>query len=137
LILALGLVGFAGCGPKGGQVKGTLVLPPSIKLAESDAVQISLIPESGKDAPPPAEFTVSNLSFELKGIGGRGVPAGHYKVSAMLQPYGTADVTKRKPLFDALNEKYNPGKTPMTYDVTGDAVQTIKIDLAKGAVTKE
>jgi hypothetical protein len=136
LIFALGVVGFAGCGPKGGQVKGTLVLPANVKLAENDAVQVSLIPESGKDTPPPGEFTVADMSFQLKGIGGRGVPAGKYKVSVMVQPYGGADA-KRKPLFEALNEKYNPGKTPLTYDVTGDSVQTITIDLTKGAVTKQ
>lgn len=133
LFFALCLLGLAGCGAGGGTIKGTLVLPPNVKLEESDNVQVAFNPESGKDSPPPAIFTLSTMSFESKRV----LP-GTYKVSVMLQPYqGSPDAAKRKPLLDSLNDKYGPGNTKLTYQATNEGQQSVTIDLVKGTVTKQ
>jgi hypothetical protein len=139
LIFALCLLGLGGCGGhKGGIVKGTLVLPPNVKPGETDSLTVLFRPEEGTGESAPAPVNVADMSFSAKGATGKGVAPGKYKLIISLQPYmGSAEAEKRRPLYDAINNKYDEKNTKLSYDVTNEAQQSIVVDLAKGTVTKQ
>jgi hypothetical protein len=129
LILLVG-----GCGKKNPvTVSGKLVLPPTIKLADTDSVQINFTPvDAGDDQPAGATFNKPDMSFVCKNI-----TPGKYKVSVLLSVYkGTPDSEKRDYEYKVFNKSHTE-KMNLTFDVTSDAEQKITIDLANGKVQKQ
>jgi hypothetical protein len=125
LILLVG-----GCGTKKQvTLTGKLILPPNIKLAEKEMVQITFTPVDEGEKPVGAQFTNSDMSFICKNI----VP-GKYKVSVSLGFYkGMPDMEKREYEFKQFNKSHTE-KMNLTFDVISDAEQKITIDLANGKV---
>jgi len=138
LAFALGLLVVAGCGQTGATVKGTLVLPPKIKVGENDYVQVTLVPEKEEGEAAPAQVNLSDMSFTAKGPTGKGVHPGNYKVAVSVQLYNTSnpESEKLKPVVEALNKQYDSANTKLRYAVTNDPQQSITVDLTKGEVTK-
>jgi hypothetical protein len=136
LALALGLLALAGCGQHGATVKGTVVLPPQVKLEENDSLIVILVPEGENSVASPSPVK-PDLSFVSMGPTGKGVPPGKYKITVSLTPYmGSPEAEKRKPSLDPINKQYDSAHTKLSYEVTSDPQQSITIDLAKGTVTK-
>jgi predicted small lipoprotein YifL len=135
--LALCLLVLPGCGKSGAVIKGTLILPPNVKLNDTDSVTISFVPEDMKGQAYPAAFSISENSFVAEGPRKKGIPAGKYKIVLELHPYrGSPDSASRASFFDQFNQYYNAGSTKLTYEVTSDSTQSITIDLVQGTVTK-
>jgi hypothetical protein len=135
--VALGLLVLTGCGGKGVPAQGTLVLPPALKLQDTDTVEIKFVPENpgGKDAT--GKFSVADNSFVATSNGGKGVEPGHYKIAVHILPYpGNPDSATRAALLATLNNAYDLSHTRLTCDVTTDPSQSFTIDLARGTVTK-
>jgi len=135
VLCALFLPGCAGS--KGVPVKGKLVLPPNVKLAEKDLVTVTLVPEA-KDTPgATGKVSHTDQTFELTIGPKKGVSPGKYKVAVSLQPYpGEPGSDVRTKGLASINKKYSSEKTPLTCEVTSDPNQSITVDLAKSKVTK-
>jgi hypothetical protein len=132
------LLVFAGCGgSKSIVVKGTVVLPAKTQLVESDDVKISLIPDDPAGKTAVGKAAGKDLSFELKAADGKGIPPGTYKITVKITPYaGEKDSSERAKQFEGVNKTFDAKSTPLSYEVTKDATQTIAIDLGLGKVTK-
>lgn len=133
----LALLVLPGCGKKGAPVKGKLVLPPEVKLADNDTVKVTFIPDKTGAEGYSGKVSPSDLSFVVDSGNKKGVQPGKYKVAVSIQPYpGGEGTAERKQKLQPLNSAYDPGTTKLTYDVTSDSNQSITIDLTKGSVTK-
>jgi len=129
---------LSGCGGKKGVTVNGKLVPGNLKLAETDSVEISFSPEApgGKAASGMAKG--NDPSFVVNSADGKGVEPGKYKVGVRIQPYmGSAGAAGRASALEKINKDYDPTKTKLTYEVTGDATQSITVDLAKGTVTKD
>jgi hypothetical protein len=132
LVAALGLLVLPGCGKSPVEVKGTLVLPSDLKLADEDKISIAFTPETKGDKPGSANLSGSERSFTAKLVPGK------YKVSVQISPYpGSPGSEERNSAVSALNFANSPDKTPLTYEVTGDPGQNIEVDVGKKTVTKK
>lgn len=129
----LGLVVLTGCGESRVALEGKVNFPPSLKFADNDQFEVRFFsPESptkggaASGKAKDANFTVNN------------VPAGKYKVAVRVTPYPgeKGSESRAKLLEENLNKKYDAKSTPLTYDVTSDAKQSVTIDLTKNSVTK-
>lgn len=126
---------LAGCGKKSAAVKGTVVFPPNIKLAENDAGKIILVPETEGNPSASGAISSGDNSFTVNGPTGKGVALGKYKITVRLNPYpGDPASDKREELFASVNDYYDTETSKLTCEVTGDS--SITIDLGKGTVTK-
>ena len=125
-----------GCGgPKLSTIKGTLVLPPNVKVEDNDHIVVEFTPAADTAKGGGATVTISNMSFETP-ASDRLAP-GSYKVAVSAQPYpGSANAAQHKTQLAPINEKYGE-KSPLKYDVTSDSVQTITVDLAEGKIVKK
>jgi predicted small lipoprotein YifL len=133
LTLVACLLVLVGCGGKGSTVKGTLVLPPNLKLIDTDTATVNFVDaKTGHAAPAPVK--IPDLTFMTAGPKGKGVPPGDYKITVEVGAY-SAD-PKRQPIFDQINSQYELKNTKLTYQVTSDPEQSIVVDLAKGTVSK-
>lgn len=129
----------AGCGggsKKGTVLKGTVVLPPNVKLEENDSATISFVPAAGAGEQFAVAIKPSDLTFEASGPTGKGVTPGNYKITIRLQPYKPGE-SQEKRVFDAISRKYDAGNSNLSYTVTEEPKQSITIDLTKGTVTKQ
>lgn len=129
----------AGCGgssKKGSVLKGTVVLPPNVKLQESDSATVNFVPAAGGGQQFASAIKPTDLTFEASGPEGKGIAPGNYKITIRLQPY-TPGESPQKRICDAINSKYDSGNSNLSYTVTEDLQQAITIDLTKGTVTKQ
>jgi hypothetical protein len=132
LVLA-GLFAAAGCG--GGAaprtVSGKLILPPGVKLAQSDMLSVTFVPEA-KDGKTAVADVSPDHTFTT-----RQVMPGKYKITVAAQAYpGEKGFEQRTAAFENFNKQFEPGTTKLSYEVTQDPNQSITVDLAKGTVTK-
>ena len=136
--VAICLLALSGCGGKKPvTVKGKLVLPSTMKLAETDIVQISFVPQEEKGLAGSAKPSLTDLSFVVKDTNGKGVVPGKYKVTVKFDAYaGMKDGQKRADAMKPINDSYGLLKSKLTYEVTLDEEQNITVDLIKGTVTK-
>ncbi len=138
--LAAAVFAVAGCG--GGKlvkVKGKLVLPPKVQLEEKDSLQVSFTSIAAGDKPlnTAANVDHSALTFTINGPEGKGVPPGKYQVDVTCTPYaGEPKAMERKKTLDALFAPFNGGKSQLTVELSGDAEQTVTVDLEKKNVGK-
>lgn len=123
---------LAGCGgsSKPVAVRGKIALPPKMSLKDDDSVQLSFIPDgAGKSVV--ASVNPKDLTFSAD------VVPGKYKIAVALKAYaGQKGSEARDDAFKPTNKLFAPGTTKLTYEVTNDPTQSIKIDLAAGSVTK-
>ncbi len=134
-VLALGLL--AGCGSaKPVTVTGKLVLPAKLKIQETDQISITFFPEDGDvkntAGGKSASGTVNpkDLTFTAS------VLPGKYKIGVGVTPYaGMGDEQKRTEIIDGMLGAFNATATPLRYEVTSAASQSITIDVPKSTVT--
>jgi len=123
---------LAGCGgAKPVSVTGAVVLPPKVSLKDDDSLQLSFTPDgSGKSAGASANPKDGSFTAEL-------VP-GKYKIGVAIKPYaGHKESAKREESFRDLNKAFHVAATKLSYEVTSDPKQSIKVDLAAGNVVKK
>jgi hypothetical protein len=122
---------IGGCSKKPVTLTGKLVLPPNIKLHDTDNVQINFAPVEVGEPNAGAAFTKSDMSFVCKNI-----TPGKYKVSVMLSIYkGTPDSEKREYEFKMFNKTHSQDMN-LNFEVTSDPEQSVTIDLVNGKVKK-
>ena len=134
-VLALGLL--AGCGgAKPVTVTGKLVLPAKLKIQETDQISITFYPDdaSAKDTAggKSSSGTVNpkDLTFTAS------VLPGKYKIGVGVTPYaGMGDEQKRTEIIEGMLGAFNATDTPLRYEVTSAASQSITIDVPKSTVT--
>jgi hypothetical protein len=121
---------LCGCGAKTATVKGTLALPPEVKVAKDDSVSIGFVPEV-KGPTVSATFNPSDNSFIAQNL-----PAGKYKVAVSISPYMGAPGTEKRAewLQTNLNAVFDAAMTPLKVDVPAGGEKTVTIDLAAKAV---
>jgi hypothetical protein len=134
LPVVLSLLALAGCG--GGtnpvEVSGKLIMPPNLKLVESDVVVLTFLPEETPEKAVTAEVIPKEGSFTTKQI----LPGKHV-ITVVVQPYpGMPDSERRMTAFEGFNNSFTRENKKLTYEVTKDAQQSITIDLPKAKVTK-
>jgi hypothetical protein len=129
---ALALLLLAGCGgAKTFTVTGKLVLPPKVKVADADSVNIILVPEDAAEAASGKSATLAVNPKDLTFSGT--VSPGKYKVGLAITPYaGMKDSETRTKELNQNIGKFNTGATPLRYEVTGDA--NITVDFAASTV---
>jgi hypothetical protein len=123
----------SGCGQRRRvTVKGTLVLPANVQLAEKDTVRIVFAPEDSGIKGARAKFNPSDKSFVATGV-----PTGKNKVTVAISPYqkGAGSEQHAKDL-DVLNQAYGGPKTPLSYEVSKDPEQSITIDVSTISIDK-
>jgi hypothetical protein len=128
-VCGVALLALSGCtSAKTVTVAGKLVLPPKVKVAETDSVTVTFVRQDDPAAPgASATASPTGLTFEAA------VQPGKYKISVRVQAYsGMKDSQQRE---KELTQQMASAPT-MSYEVTSDAKQSITIDLVKGAVTK-
>jgi hypothetical protein len=125
------MVAMLGCGKSAVELSGKLVPPPNTKLVDSDSVQVTFVAEAKGDKSVVVE--VKDGSFSTKEI-----VAGKYKVAVSITPYaGEKGSQERTEYFnDFVNKDFTNTTTPLSYDVSSDAKQSITIDMGKKTVTK-
>ncbi len=129
----------AGCGPGRATISGTLVLPNTVQLSDSDSVEIIFHPDPPEAGAMPASATVKNAdkTFTVKTADGKNIPPGKYKVTVRILPYPGGPDDREVQLDNAVNSYYGAeAATKLEYEVTGDSTQKITIDLAQGKITK-
>lgn len=140
LVSAFCLLLLAGCGggKKSVEVKGKLVLPPTLKLADTDLVKIALVPEELSSMASGAQVSNSDLTFSTReGKKQGGTAPGKYKVTIQMGAYrGSAGSQERDVVFTKFNKFYDATKTPLKVEIGEELEQSITIDLVKNTVTK-
>jgi hypothetical protein len=136
--LAFCVFALTGCGSsqKGATLKGTVVLPSNVKLAENDSATVGFAPDGTEGQSFVAAINPADLSFVAKGPAGKGITPGKYKITVNFQPYIPGE-SKQKAIFEDVNARYNAQNSRLSYEVTADSQQSITIDLSKGTVTKQ
>jgi hypothetical protein len=123
---------LAGCSAQGVTVSGKVIFPPAAKLVDSDAAQITFLPEAPAAAGKSSAVKIAmDGSFTCSDL----LP-GKYKLVVNLMPYpGSRDQAKRKALFDRLDRTYDAQHSKLI-DEVARAPQQITVDLVQGTVTK-
>jgi hypothetical protein len=124
---------LAGCGERTVNVSGTVALPPNITFKDDDSVQIGFEAEGGKKGVAAVgKPSGKEATFSAE------IPPGSYRISVSLQAYaGHKDSGKHDAEFKDLNKSFKSADTTkLSYTVTSDPKQSIKIDLAQGSVSK-
>jgi uncharacterized protein YcfL len=136
--LVLCLLFVAGCGSsqKGATLKGTVILPPNVKLAANDSATLSFTPDGEGGQPFAAAINPADLSFVAAGPQGKGIAPGKYKITVNFQPYAPGQ-TKERAIFENINKRYDIDTSRLSCDVTADPQQSITVDLSKGTVAKQ
>jgi hypothetical protein len=130
---SLALVLILGCGgAKPVSVSGKLVFPAKVKVADTDSISVTFVPEDG-GAGKGAVASVNAKDLTFTGD----VLPGKYKLGVAVQPYaGMKDTEARTKELDKVLGQFGATATSLRYEVTNDAGQSITIDLAKGTVSK-
>ena len=95
------------------------------KLPPGDAgIGIEFQPMEAGAEPILAKFDPPTSSFEVRGLDGKGIKAGEYRISVRVGPHGSTDRYK---------DKFGPGKSPIIRKIDGKDGDTVEItiDLAK------
>jgi len=134
ILLGFGLFLLPGCGTRTATVSGTVELPKELKLADTDIVQITFVPDAKGEKSCFAVFNSADKTFVCKDV----TPSGKYKITVNIEPpLGLADSPKRAPEFAAFNKTFAPSSTKLVYQATDESSQSIILDLAKGTVSKK
>jgi len=135
LILALvALCSTVGCGDGDKKntgprviVKGKLrdngqpITLDTAKLPPGDAgITIEFQPLEAGAEPIPAKFDAASSSFEVRGLDGKGIKPGEYRVAVQIGPHGSVDRHKGK---------FAPGKSPIVRKIEGKDGDTVELDI--------
>jgi hypothetical protein len=133
--LGLALIALAGCSRRTVTVSGTVTFPDKVTLQKDDIVQIVFIPESKEETKAGlAIFSRDDKSFVCKDV----LPGTKYKIAVHIEPpFGAENVKKRAAAFADVNKAFDRAATKLKYEASEESSQSITIDLAKGAVTKQ
>ena len=131
-IVCGGLFALTGCNPaKPVTVKGTVTFPPSIKVLDTDNVEVRFIPSDPKAPAAIVSYNPKDGSFTTE------VFPGKYKVAVKLAPYpGTPDADKRIRALENFTKSFDESATPLQVEVGSELEQSIKIDMVAKSVTK-
>jgi hypothetical protein len=130
----LSLPGCGGGSSKGVNLTGTVVLPPALKLAEGENLQMSFQPEDESTGKAYAgAYTPNDNSFTAKEV-----PPGKYKITFAVAPYpGSQDMQARMATLKPFNAAFDKAHTPLNVEVKKGTTQKLTIDLVKKTVTEE
>ncbi len=131
--LVLGLCALTGCGgsSKPVTVTGVIKLPTTIKLVDTDSINLVFVPVEPGGATASANCNAKDGSFTAS------VPPGKYKITLNIVPYaGMPDSEKRHREMENFLQKFNENTTPLNVEIGTEATQTITIDMEKKTVTK-
>jgi len=133
-VVFLGLVFAAGCsGAKPVTVQGKIILPKTVKLVETDNVEVRFIPEGAKAKAATAIMKTSDMTFTTPDI----LP-GKYKVFVKITPYaGMPGNDKRARDLQPLNHENDEDASKLSVEVGSEPTQSITIDLAAKSVKKD
>jgi hypothetical protein len=142
LVLAIVCVlGLAGCGKKGVIVKGKVIYPENLTVTSDQYVTVGFTPQDKNVLASTAVYNSDDNTFEAKGLDGKGLIPGKYTVTISVvqapKPSGGAvgkDAMLREMQYKDLTKKYDPGVSPLSFEVT-PSTQSITIDLNAGTVT--
>jgi hypothetical protein len=125
---------LAGCGSKssGVEVKGKVVVPKQVKLADTDSIIVTFLPEGDpKASGATATVNPKDMTFSTT------VRPGKYKVAVTFQPYpGEKDSAKRAKELEPKVGAYTTESTPLRAEISSESPQTMTIDLAAGSISK-
>jgi hypothetical protein len=131
-------ISHAGCGGStGATVKGKVVLPAGVELLEDDSLYLGLSSTETGGTSTGGKIDPKALTFAIDGPGGKGLPAGKYKVTVTFTPYaGRPESAKRKETIDKLLAPFSGDKSQLTIDLPASGQQEITVDLEKKTVSK-
>jgi hypothetical protein len=134
--LCLVLVALSGCGDgtvATNKLSGKLILPPGVKVAETDSIMVTLTPTEGDKGGGSGTVNAKDLTFSnVK------VAPGKYKVLVNFSPYqGEPGSDKRVAAFEMVNKAYDLKNSKIICEVGTEKEQSVVIDMAKGSATKQ
>jgi hypothetical protein len=103
--------------------KGAPIVLDNSKLPPGDSgVQVVFHPMDGGSevSDETATFDTVRSTFELRGLDGKGIPVGKYKVSVHIGAFGVEDQFKGK---------FSPQKSTIVRDVTGKNGDTVDLTI--------
>ena len=116
-------------------VKGKLLFPQKLPIDKGDMVTVVFKPEEKGVLASSAVYSADDGSFEAKGLDGKGLLPGKYKVSvSVVIPPGSKNPLRSEDLKD-FNKKYDPGNSPLSIEIAPDTT-SITVDTDAGTVTK-
>jgi hypothetical protein len=139
LLVPLCLLGLGGCGggKKTVEVRGKVVLPPDVQLAEGGILKVVFSNED--PSKPGASGNCSkDLTFTLSSPDKKGVVPGKFKVTLqMTPPMGSPDFKAQADAVKSFNRRYGMTDSKLTCEVINAPTQSIVIDLTNNTVRKE
>jgi hypothetical protein len=91
------------------------------KLPPGDAgIRIEFQPLEAGAEPIPATFDPPSSSFEVRGLDGKGIKVGEYRISVHVGAFGSADRYKGK---------YASGKSPIIRNIQGNDGETVEVTI--------
>ena len=119
---------LAGCGRRYASVSGSLLLPESLKLADTDVVQVIFHPDAKGEKAGLGVVNRAEKTYVCNDI----VPGGKYKVSVRIDPaLGMPETPKRMPMIDEFNKSHDLAGTKLHFNATDEWSQKLEIDLSK------
>lgn len=133
-IWACCVVGLAGCGRAEVTLTGKLVPPATVKIYESDSISVRFFPDVNDPKAQAyfADVNPSNMTFSTK------LPPGNYKVGVEINGYPGEKTTTQKRIdqLAELNRAFAREQTPLRYEVTSDASQSVTVEMMQGRVIR-
>jgi hypothetical protein len=130
-------ISVVGCGGRGPQVNGKVVLPKDAHLQPDDEFQVTLTAADRSEA---GKIEQSDLTFVIKGADGHGVQPGKYKVEIICRPYRGHDSANARTHKEQLDKVFGPfsGKKNVLpeVDIPSGSTVSLTIDLDKRTVTR-
>jgi hypothetical protein len=128
------IIGGCGSGDQGAKVKGQVLQNGKpIRFLASEDIMVgfsSEVPIGQKPIGFFANVQRGDGTFTVIGPGGKGMPAGKYRIRVSSQIYGSSGADR----FDDVSD---PKKPPLIAEVGPEKEQTFTIDLGKWTVTKQ
>lgn len=113
--------------PRPVKIAGKLTNNDKPLPASKGMVQVQFVPIVEKGAPQdtyPAKVNRDDMTFEVPGKKGDGIPPGKYRIAVQLMsPGAPAEVLE-------MNKRFGNDNSPITYEVVGENVSMV-IDLGK------
>jgi hypothetical protein len=135
-LLLFAAISVVGCGGRGPEVNGKVVLPKDANLQPDDEFQVTLTSADRSEA---GKIERPDLTFVIKGADGHGVPPGKYKVEIICRPYRGQDTNTRKHK-EQLDKVFGPfsGKKNVLpeVDIPSGSTVSLTIDLDKRTVSR-
>jgi len=126
----LTLITLVGCGAKPIPVKGKVVLPQNVTLAQDDSAELRFVNEDPKGKSAATTLSNSDASFAANVIPGK------YKIVLRITPYpGKPTSKQREQGLEPVNNAFSEKNSKVIGDVSDKSDQSVTIDLVKGTVS--